>query len=125
MLRLHTFEQRGYSFVVRVIQRNGDTVASSLSDEIGRRQRCRHCAGSHGRQSCSRAVRTCEGGAWSPRHPGKQRRKAGRRSYARRFKESCTYPKHLRSAEKRRYSELSTAIPQQKLLPLHEFLKDN
>jgi len=27
MLRLHTFEQRGYSFVVRVIQRNGDTVA--------------------------------------------------------------------------------------------------
>jgi hypothetical protein len=35
MLRLHTFEQRGYSFVVRVIQRNGDTVASTLSDEIG------------------------------------------------------------------------------------------
>src|SRR5258706_316337 len=35
MLRLHTFEQRGYSFVVRVIQRNGDTVASRLSDEIG------------------------------------------------------------------------------------------
>jgi len=35
MLRLYTFEQRGYSFVVRVIQRNGDTVASSLSDEIG------------------------------------------------------------------------------------------
>src|SRR5882724_10310970 len=35
MLRLHTLEQLGYSFVVRVIQRNGDTVASSLSDKIG------------------------------------------------------------------------------------------
>src|SRR6266404_7569514 len=55
------------------------------SRHSGWRQRCRHRAGSHGRQSCSRAVRTSEGGAWSPRHPCKQRRKVGRRSFARRF----------------------------------------